>query len=99
MYFIVIMAFAFVLSEGMPPPQFDLFPRQPALAAGIVIALQLIMIMVMAWWGRRRTLAGLNGSFEGQEEAADRLTTTHHVILWMLALWLIVTMVCTQWAP
>ena len=99
MYFVVIMAFAFVLSEGLPPEQFDLFPRRPAEAAAVMIALQLMMVIVTAWWGRRRTLARLDGSFDGQEEAADRLTTTHHVILWMLAIWLIVTMVCTQWAP
>ena len=99
MYFIVIMAFAFVLSEGLPPEQFNLFRHQPVAGAFAVIVGQISMIVATAWLGRLRTLARLDHTIEGHEEAADRLSATHHVILWMLAITLTLTMVCTPWIP
>lgn len=99
MYFIIIMAFAFVLSDGLPPEQCNLFRAQPAAGTIAVVVGQLAMITVAAWVGRRRTLSRLNGTHQGQESAVDRLTTTHHVLLWMIAVSLIATMVFTPWAP
>ncbi len=105
MYFVVIMAFALVLSENLPPQQCNLLAGYSVsggagLQATLAIALgQLPLVAVIAIWGARGTLARLDGTAEGHDRAADRFAVVHQVLLFILAGLLILTLICTPWAP
>ncbi len=105
MYFVVIMAFALVLSDTLPPRQCNLLAGLPltggaGLAATLAIALgQLAIVAAIALLGARGTLARLDGTAEGHDRAADRYSLIQQTFLYILAGFLILTLVCTPWAP
>lgn len=81
MYFVLLVAYALLLTDGVPPPPWDLLGRGLALAglarmspaAAIVLTLTLIAITVAtAAWVRRRALQAADGTWEGDAELEDR---------------------------
>ncbi|MFQ5429683.1 MAG: M48 family metallopeptidase [Phycisphaerae bacterium] len=104
MYFVVILAFALVLSDTLPPRQCNLFAGQP-LTRGLplfgtlaVIAGQFLIVWALAWIARRKTLARLDGTGDGHDAAADTYAFYQQVFLFVLAGGLVLTMVFTPWA-
>ncbi len=98
MYFVVIMAFAFVLSEGLPPERMNLLRAWPIAGPFAVIAVYLIAVVIAAAVGRKNTLRHLNGTEDGHETAIDALTDSHQLLLWIIATGLTVLMLLTPWA-
>ncbi|HWL95334.1 MAG TPA: M48 family metallopeptidase [Phycisphaerae bacterium] len=103
MYFVIIMAFALVLSDSLPPQALNLFAGRsswsgPAYQATIAIAFgQLLLIAGYAWWMRRRTLSRIDGTPEGHDAAADTYGRFQHGLLFVLSALLVLTLVCTPW--
>ncbi len=102
MYFVIIMAFALVLSDGLPPERCDIFGG--ASAAGsrlgtLAIALgQLVVIWIVAIVGRRRALGKLDGTPAGHDRGIDTHASFQQLLLYLLAGLLVLTMVFTPWA-
>lgn len=97
MYFLIIMAFAFVLSEGLPPNACNLFRSAPISGMVLLVAGQLALVALAAWLGRRRALALLDGTAAGHDRAVDSLARSQQVLLGILATALVLTMVCSPW--
>lgn len=97
MYFLVIMAFAFVLSDDLPPPELDLLAHWPratlAVAGGQIVAMALV-----AWFVRRHTLRRLDGSAKGQDRAIETFSRGQFALTVLLAAMLAATMILTPWA-
>lgn len=100
MYFIVIMAFALVLSEKLPVETALLFradtPAAQWLTVGIVL-LQIPIIALLAGIGAIRTQYRLDGTAEGHDAAADELSWFQQIELFVVAAMLVVMMVDTAW--
>jgi len=109
MYFIVIMAFALVLSDDLPPRPFSLFalpdgPGMPLPARSVwgtlaLVAAQLAIVVGTAWIIRRRTLRNLAKQPNQVDTAAGVFSDGQRVLLGMIAAALVVTMVGTPWSP
>ncbi|MBN2560924.1 MAG: M48 family metalloprotease [Phycisphaerae bacterium] len=105
MYFVVIMAFALVLSDNLPPEQCNLLPG-PSLTHGTpligtlaVLAAQLIIVATTAFVSNRLTLSRLDDTAEGYDRAANTLALCQRVLLGIIATALAMTMIFTPWAP
>jgi STE24 endopeptidase len=108
MYFIVIMAFAFVLSEGLPPRSMDIFrllseggepaARSVAPTLAIIVA-QLGLIAATAYITRSLTLRRLSRSPADHEGVSNVFANGQRVLLGMLAAGLVITMLLTPWLP
>jgi len=105
MYFVIIMAFALVLSDGLPPERCDIFGGawaeggRVATLGTLAIALgQLPLVWIVALIGRWRSLARLDGTTEGHDHAIDTHAYFQQCLLFMLAGMLVLTMVFTPWA-
>ncbi len=103
MYFVIIMAFALVLSDNLPPEACNLFGGMPSWSdaarfgtLGIIVG-QLLIIVAYASFMRRGALAKLNGSHDGHDAAVDSYGRFQHVLLFVLSAFLILTLVCTPW--
>lgn len=103
------MAFAFLLSDVLPPERFNLFAPPPGVAAAAVvgkatygtlaiIAAQLGLVSLAALVSNRMTLARLDGTHDGYDRAANRFSDCQRVLLGMVGAALAVTMVLTPWA-
>jgi Zn-dependent protease with chaperone function len=105
MYLVVIMAFAFVLSEDLPPEQLSLlggppWTGRPALAGTLAVAIgQIIAIAIAAFVARRATLARLGTTAESHDLASGTFSKGQRVIVGMVAAMLIGTMILTPWIP
>jgi STE24 endopeptidase len=110
MYFVVIMAFALVLSDELPPapcllPWFKPTPGAtfghglPLLATLAVAAAQLILVTVAAFAANRSTRGRLDMTPEGHEGAAAAYARGQRIVLGIIAVSLPVTLVFTPWAP
>jgi STE24 endopeptidase len=110
MYFVVIMAFALVLSEDLPPSRCLLPCFQPAAgqtyghglplpATLAVVAVQLVLVTLAAVLTNRATLANLGTTLESHEKAVASYARGQRVILGIIAVSLPVTIVFTPWAP
>ncbi|RIK68988.1 MAG: hypothetical protein DCC65_02325 [Planctomycetota bacterium] len=104
MYFVVIMAFALVLSDDLPPRQLNLFAGRP-LGDAVVLwgtiswaVVQIVLVALVSWLFRRRTIAALDGTVAGQDTAGRRYSRGQFIQLAILAIFLILTLVCTPWA-
>lgn len=104
MYFVIILAFAIVLSEDLPPPQLNLLSRgffnvsDPyAATLGWVLA-QVLLIPALALLLRRRVnhAFGVPG---GADLAAQRFARGQLALLVLLAGALLVTNLCLPWSP
>lgn len=103
MYFLVIMAFALVLSENLPPQQSNLFSGLPLTGAAslfgtlAIVLAQLPVVWAVARWARRKTLARLDGTLEGHDAAADAFAYWQQAMLFVLGGFLVVSMLLTPW--
>ncbi|OWY70439.1 hypothetical protein B7486_16780 [cyanobacterium TDX16] len=104
MYFVVIMAFALVLSNDLPTPGLDLFSgRDPAdrsvTLAVLAIALgQVLLVAGAALLLRREVVNRLSGPSADHDEAVRRFSRAQTWLVGMISVALVVTMVCTPWA-
>jgi len=103
MYFVVIMAFAFLLSEGLPPAGFDLLrripggeDRLPALLLTVALG-QIIVIAAVAVLARMAVLRRLGSTPESHEQAINLLSFYHRTLLGLLSAALAGTMLLTPW--
>ena len=103
MYFVIIMAFALVLSDTLPPDRCNLFPDLPVTRGkslfgtlGIVFG-QILLVYVGALWARGRARCKLDGTLSGHDAAADSFAFFQQAALFVLAAMLILTMVFTPW--
>jgi len=99
MHFIVIMAFALLLSDGLPPDRLDLLAGadSPTAATLLLVAAQLVIITFAAAVANRRTLAALAGDHGPFDHAANTFSSAQRLLLGMIAATLVVTMVMTPW--
>ncbi|MCB9858106.1 MAG: M48 family metalloprotease [Phycisphaerales bacterium] len=100
MYFIVIMAFALVLSDKLPVETALILRADDAATRWITIGIVLLQIPIMALLagiGAARTQYRLNGTAEGQDDAADELSWFQQIELFVIAAMLVFVMVCTAW--
>ncbi len=98
MYFIVIMAFAFVLSDDLPPPELDLLAGRQGATLAVAVG-QILVLALAAWFVRRVTLRRLDGSPKGYDRAIQALSTGQFILQLLLAAMLAGTMILTPWAP
>lgn len=103
MYFVIIMAFALVLSDSLPPETCNIFrslaPNSPipywgtlAMAAG-----QIAMVGAYSAFTRTKTLRLLNGTQQGHDNATDEYGWWQQILLYVLSGFLILTLICTPW--
>lgn len=103
MFFIIIMAFALVLSDNLPPPQLNIFRASPPgsgtayLATLAIVALQVVVVAALASRTRRRAARHFDGTVEGHERAADDFADFQETLLFVLGGALAFTQVCTPW--
>lgn len=104
MYFVIIMAYALVLSEDLPPRQLNLFRDRPASDSSVVgatlafVGLQVALIAGIAYLARRRTLAAIDGTSTGQNLAIRRFARSQFLLLGLFAGSLLSTLILTPWA-
>lgn len=107
MYFIVLMAFVFVLTDDLPPPQLDLFSTPPdrfsssgpaALGTLAIVLAQLVVLGITAWIVSRRAARSLDSSRRGYERAAEVLSSGDSLMLGMTGAAVVITMLMTPWA-
>jgi STE24 endopeptidase len=98
MYFVVIMAFALVLTSGLPPEQLNLCRAWPTSGPIGVVAAEILLVVVSSLAFRRRVLGRLDGTDRGHEDAVDTLTRAHQVLLGVITLGLVAMMLFTPWA-
>lgn len=106
MYFLVIMAFAFVLSDELPPERLNLFKAPsgqfavgtPLLGSLAVVAAQLVLVTLAALISRRLTVARLTGPGRDYDRAMNTFSVWQRVLLVVIALGTTATMVLTPWA-
>jgi len=100
MYFVVIMAFALVLSDRLPVAGGSILPGAPALhqwaALGIVLA-QIPLLALISGIGAVRTQYRLDGTDAGHDEAADELSWFQQFEMVVVSAFLLFTMVSTPW--
>jgi len=105
MFFIVIMAFALVLSEGLPPSQCNLFAGSPYTAGSpligtlTIVVAQLLLVAAAAFVSSRLTIGRLDYAAEGHDRAINTFSRCHRVLLGIVAFALVATMIFTPWAP
>lgn len=105
MYLVVIMAFAFVLSDDLPPRMLNLLGGPPwtsgvPLYGTLVVALgQILLMTIAAMIARRVTLARLGQDEAAYERAAGAYSTFQQVFIGMLGAALVGTMIFTPWSP
>jgi len=105
MYFIVIMAFAFVLSEDLPPRGFSILPIPPGLvypARLVISTLSMVVIPVLltcavAWLVRRRTLRAVASTGHPDDRAAEVYANGQRVLVGMIGAALAGVMLTTPW--
>lgn len=104
MYFVVIMAFALVLSSDLPTRGLDVFSgRSPAertvgLATATIALGQVLIVAGAALFFRRRTLGKMDGGTADHDDIVRRYSQTQTWLVGMISVALVGTMVCTPWA-
>lgn len=104
MYFVIIMAFALVLSDSMPPEPCNFFRGRPLFDASALwgtIAIVVGQVVIIAIYGlasRFATLRKLDGTLERHDDATDLYGRLQDGLLFVLSAFLVVTNVCTPWA-
>lgn len=104
MYFVVIMAFALVLSDDLPPRQLNIFrdvshfAPTVQLSTIVLVIGQVLLAGVVAFHFRRRTIADLDGTLAGHDRASRRFARGQSFLLGLLSGSLAFTLICTPWA-
>ncbi len=104
MYFVVIMAFALVLTDGLPPERLNLLGGppwnvgRPLWATLAVVALQLLVVAGVGLLYRQRLLRMLDGTEAGHERASNLYAAAQRRLLVVVAIFLVATLLLTPWA-
>src|SRR5690606_32651444 len=100
MYFVVIMAFALVLSDRLPVEGASILRSGGSFelwaVLGIVLA-QIPLLALISGIGAVRTQYRLDGTDAGHEDAADEMSFFQQIELFVLGAFLLFTMVSTPW--
>ena len=97
------MAFALILSDTLPPEQCNLFPDQPVTQGASLVGTlsivfgQLLAIIALAFFVRKKTLSRFDGTPDGHDDATDTFAFYQQVFLFILAGLLVLNMVFTPW--
>jgi len=108
MYFVVIIVFALLLADGLPPREFNLFPLGRvapgasaqainitlAIAAGQVLLLSLYALAANAWIIRAN-----DGTHEGLDRTHERHSRAGLGLLILLTVTTLFLFLCTPWLP
>src|SRR5205085_1958449 len=106
MYFVIIAAFAILLSEGLPPPEWNLLEQTAArlgyhhhwssltLAAAL---LQVPLAAIIALTVSRRTLRARDGTPAGDTLSEDRYANGGLFVAGTLFAGMVVTFLFTDW--
>lgn len=105
MYFIVIMAFAFVLSEDLPPRGFSLFPvpaggvfpARIVLGTLLMVVVPILVTAATAWLVRNRTLRCIREKGHPDDRAAETYANGQRVLIGMIGAALAGIMLATPW--
>jgi len=100
MYFLVIMAFALVLSDKLPLEGGSILRGAPDAHAWATLGIVLLQIPIMALLSgiaAARTQYRLDGTADGHDAAADELSWFQQIELFVIAAFLVFTMVNTPW--
>lgn len=104
MYFVVIMAFAMILTDDLPPARMNLLggppwdagrPLHGALAAVVV---QLLLVAAASLVYRRAILRRLNGTEAGHDHAGNLYSVAQRRLLVLITVLLVGTLLLTPWA-
>jgi STE24 endopeptidase len=108
MYFIVILAFALVLTDNLPPAGWSLLPldtgnlAQDAFAARLTLAIAASLVVatgLAALFCNRMALRHADGSERGLDRVQEWHNHGNHVVLVMVPLSLCVLLIGTPWMP
>ena len=105
-YFVFIAAFAVLLSDGLPPPQWNVLgrcarwlgmeSRETALTLAFVAA-HVGVLVAVAWWVRRRALSARDGTSEGDVRLEDRHALGANVLNTVLLIGMLSSFLGTGW--
>jgi len=108
MYFAILIAYALLLTDGVPPPQWDLLSRllstlhlsawRGEATVGFAL-LQIPAAALTALWVRRRALRARNGTWEGDVELEDRYARGGFVLLCVMTAWSNASLLLTGLLP
>lgn len=108
MYFVVIVAFALLLADGLPPARWTLFHidvTDPAdvrfaafLTAGIAACL-LLLVGIVAAVGNRLAVRRHDGTHDGLDRVQEIYNTWSVVVLGAILLSLMFLLIATPWIP
>ncbi len=105
MYFVVIMAFALVLSDNLPPEQLNRWGTgpwadgRPWLDMALILFGELALIATAAMVSSRISLGQLGATVESHDRATAAFARSQLVLLCMIAAGLAGTMLFTPWVP
>src|SRR5262249_19883058 len=104
MYFVVIIAFALLLADGLPPAELNLFPLNPANRAawahsiewttGLAIG-QVVLLGIYAWVANRLILKKHDGTPDGIDRAQERHSRAALGLLVLLGASMVLIFICT----
>lgn len=106
MYFIVIMAFAFVLSDNLPPARFSrLFwapvsgpmPTGVVLSTLVMVIAPVVLTVLAAVLVRGRTLRAIRVAGHADDHAAETYARGQRLLIGMMGAALAATMLTTPW--
>ena len=105
MYFIVIMAFAFVLSDNLPPARFSMFPipvsgplpTSVVLSTLAMVVAPVVLTAAVAVWLRIRTLRAIRATGHADDRTAEVFSQGQRVLIGMLGAALTGIMLTTPW--
>lgn len=104
MYFVVITAFALILSDELPPARLNLLAGRPPGDVGTVLMTlaivfgQLAAVAVSGWYWQRRTRRLLDGTISGHDDATECFSKGQLFQLGLITASLIGTLLLTPWA-
>lgn len=108
MYFVVIIVFALLLADGLPPREFNLFPLGRFNPADSTHAINLTLALVVAQVFLTAAYAGIanryiiranDGTHEGLDRTHERHSRAGLGLLILLTVTTLFLMICTPWLP
>jgi len=105
MYFIVIMAFAFVLSDNLPPQQISRYflrfagpsPTRVVVWTLVTIVVPILLTLSVAAWLRIRTLRQIRTTGSADDPVAETYARGQRLLIGMIGTALAATMLLTPW--
>lgn len=108
MYFVVIIVFALLLADGLPPREFNLFPLGRFIPAdsirsiNLTLATAAAMVVLTAAYAlaaNRYIIRANDGTHEGLDRTHERHSRAGLGLLIILSVSTLFLMICTPWLP